>query len=61
MEVKLSRTTFDKIEIGETFCLIKNDRLIHFVKLPFEKASNVEDDSINHFQKWSGVFLPPVF
>jgi hypothetical protein len=59
MEVNLSRTTFDKIEIGQDFYLVQYGQLVRFKKLPFEKAINIDDDSINHFQIWSGVFYPP--
>lgn len=59
MEVNLDRTTFDKIEIGNYFCTVTADKLNYFVKLPFEKALNIEDNSINHFQNWSGVYDPP--
>lgn len=59
MEVNLDRTTFDKIEIGSHFYTVTGDQLNHFVKLPFEKAMNIDDDSINHFQRWSGVLTLP--
>ena len=59
--VNLDRTTFDKIEIGQRFCIIENGQLIDFIKLPFEKAVNLDDDSVNHFQNYNGVFLPPLF
>lgn len=61
MNVDLDRTTFDKIEIGKDFYLIQYGQLVRFKKLPFEKAVNLDDDSVNHFQNYSGVYLPPLF
>lgn len=58
MKVDLDRTTFDKIEIGKDFYLIQYGQLVRFKKLPFEKAVNLDDDSVNHFQNYSGVYLP---
>jgi hypothetical protein len=39
--------------------LVQYGQLVRFKKLPFEKAINIDDDSINHFQIWSGVFYTP--
>lgn len=56
MDTKLDWTTFDKIEIGQHFYTIHNNNLNYFEKMPFEKALNLDDNSINHFQNWTGVY-----
>jgi hypothetical protein len=58
MLFKLNRTTFDKIEVGQYFYKVDdNNKLVCFKKLLFEKAINTDDDSVNSFCRWSGVFL----
>lgn len=59
MEVELFRTTFDKIEVDTYFYITRDNKLVRFKKLPFEKAMNIDDDSINHFQRWIGVLTLP--